>query len=216
MIVTGVVGGIGLDDVGAELAGLAHEGDDELLVAVHLIAALGLVGLEDERLDHERHAVVIADRAQPGGVERRLPVEIGLAGHQEEVANDAGCVGFEGRDDGLVPVDELVKHHLVRGGIVEVAHVGAEDEGGFAGTGNRLQDVRLPDVHLDGVGTGLDEGTHDSRHVFEPIEEGVLVEDAVVDGDVETAAVSGEEAIEADFVRGEHGGERSGDFRAVS
>ena len=106
-------------------------------------------------------------------------------------------------------MDKLVEHHLVRGGIVEVAHVGAKDQGGFVGTGNRLQDLRLPDVHLDGVGTGLDQGTHDSRHVFESIKEGVLVEDAVVDGDVETAAVGGKEAIEADFVRGEHGGDRS-------
>jgi hypothetical protein len=37
----------------------------------------------------------------------------------------------------------------------------------------------------------------------------VFVEDPVVDGDVEAAAVGGEEAVEADFMGGEHGGKRS-------
>jgi hypothetical protein len=59
---------------------------------------------------------------------------------------------------------------------------------------------------LNGVGPCLDERTHHRRHVFEAIEERVFIEDSVVDGDIETAAIGGEETVEADFVRGEHGG----------
>ena len=93
VIVGSVVGGIGLDHVGPEFAGLAHEGDDELFVAVDLVAALGLVGLEDERLDHQRHAVVVARGAEAGGVEGSLAMEVGFARHEEKVADDAGGVG---------------------------------------------------------------------------------------------------------------------------
>ena len=66
----------------------------------------------------------------------------------------------------------------------------------------------LPIRATGGAALGLlfEESADDGGHVFETIEERVLIEDSVVDGDVEAAAVGGEEAVEADFVRGEHGG----------
>ena len=205
VVVGSVVGGIRLDDIGAEFAGLAHERDDQFFVSIDLIAALGLVGLEDEWLDHQRHVVVIARGAEAGGVERRLAMEVGLSGHEEKVADHAGGIGLERADDRFVPMHELVEHDLVRGGVVEVPDVGAKHEGGFARAGDRLEHVGLADVHLNRIGTRVDERPHDGGHVFETVQERVFVKYSVVDGDIEAATVGREEPVEADFVGREHG-----------
>ena len=48
---------VGLDQVGAELTGLAYQGDDLRRGPVDLVPACHGVVLHDERLDHQGHAV---------------------------------------------------------------------------------------------------------------------------------------------------------------
>ena len=64
----------------------------------------------------------------------------------------------------------------------------------------RLQHVGLADIHLDRIGTSVHQRTDHRRHVFESVKKGVLVENSVIDGDVETAAISTQESIQANFV----------------
>jgi hypothetical protein len=71
------------------------------------------------------------------------------------------------------------------------------------GIGHELGHLLEPDVHLDRIGAGGHERLHHHGHVLEPVEKGIFVEHAVVDGDVEAAAVGGEEAVEANLVTAE-------------
>jgi len=101
-------------------------------------------------------------------------------------------------------VDELVKHDGVLRRIVQVAHIGTEHEGGLPGTGNRLEEVRLSYVHLDGIRRRIDQRSYGAWHVLQAIEECILIEYAVVDRDVKAAAIGGEESVKAEFVRVEY------------
>ena len=65
---------------------------------------------------------------------------------------------------------------------------------GLSFSGRRLQQVGLAVVHLDRVGPGVDQRVDDAGHVLQPDQEARLVADAVVDGDVEAAAV-GEQPV---------------------
>jgi hypothetical protein len=69
-----------------------------------------------------------------------------------------------------------------------------------------LEDIGLADVHLNRIRPGFHEGTHHGGHVFQAIKEGKLVEDTVVDGDIQAAAISAKETIETGFVGIEHSG----------
>jgi hypothetical protein len=79
---------------------------------------------------------------------------------------------------------------------VDVCDVGAEDKGGL-GAGAFLEVARHARGKLNGVRGGLDDAGDGAAHVLDAGEKGVLVEEAVVDGDVEALAVGGEEAVEA-------------------
>ena len=57
-----IVGGIGLNNVGAQLDGLSHERDDFFRIAVDHVAARARIGLKHQRLDHQRHTVVVTLR----------------------------------------------------------------------------------------------------------------------------------------------------------
>ena len=61
-----------------------------------------------------------------------------------------------------------------------------------------LQQARLADGQLDGVGTRGDEGVDRRRQVLDALQERLLAEEAVVDRDVEAAAGRGvEQAAQA-------------------
>ena len=62
VVVGGIVGGIGLDNVSAQLDRLPHERDDFFRIAVDHVAPRAGIGLKHQRLDHQRHTVVIALR----------------------------------------------------------------------------------------------------------------------------------------------------------
>ena len=89
-VVGDVVGRVGLDDVGAELDRLAHERHDLLGVAVGAVAALA--GLEDERLDHQRHPERLARGSSAVTLRTHWWQQLGLAGEQQQVDDDAGRV----------------------------------------------------------------------------------------------------------------------------
>src|SRR5690606_28302170 len=201
-----VVGGVGLDDVGAELDGLTNERDDLGRVSVHHVAAGLGVGLEDERLDHERHAVVVADRLKCKYVLNTLVGDLGLVGDAEEVHDDAGGVEAERLHDGIG--DDAGKQRPRELVAIDVGDVGAQDEGGFGADGQHLEMRGLPDGELDGVGRGGDQRLDGFGQVFDAGEKGRFVEEAVVDGDVEAAAgLRVEETVEAGGFHGWEAGE---------
>ena len=136
MVILGMVCRVGLDDIRSQLTRLPHERDDEFFISIHLIAAALLVGFEDERFDHERHAIPVASGTQTGCIENGLSVQIGLAGHEQEIADHAGGIGLQGSDDRLIPMHELVEHHGMGRGIVEIANIRAQHEGWLARPGN--------------------------------------------------------------------------------
>ena len=189
-----MVGRVGLDDVGAHLGGEPHQRHDLVGVAVDLVAAAHVVGQHDQRLDHQRHAVARAGGAGRGDVGDALAEQLRLVGQHEEVHHHAGRVHLQRADDRLVAVLQLGPHHPVAAVVVGVAHVDAHDQRRLVLLRPGLQQVGLAVVHLDRVGTGGDELVDDAADVLEPGHEARLVADAVVDGDVEAAAV-GEQAV---------------------
>ena len=145
-----VIGGVGLDHVGAELGRLADEGDDAVGVAVDAVAA-GARG-HHERLDHERHAGAVGRSTQGGDVLDALAAQRVGPGDVEEVHADAGGVEAHRVADGVVDhVAEGVARRLLA---VDVGHVDAQHEGGLLAAGDPLQQRRLADRELDGVGRG--------------------------------------------------------------
>ena len=194
LVLGDVVAGIGLDDVGAELDGLADDADDAIDVSARVIARRAL--LEGERLDHQRHPDVVAVGAQPADVLDALPPHLGAAGHVEQVRDDAGGVEPDGLADGVLDHQRpRVGGDLGR---VDVRGVGAHDERGLVAAGVALEQVGLAGRELDGVGRGVDQRRDRGLHVLDAGEEVGLAGEAVVDGDVEAAAGGGvEESVQA-------------------
>ena len=190
-----VIGRVGLDDVRAELDGLAHQREDLLRIAIdHVTTGLG-VGLEHERLDHQRHAVAIAVGFDLENVLDALIRHLGLAGDAEEIHHDAGRVEAQGLLDRVFnhAAEESAGQLLA----IDIGHVGAEHERGLLPAGDRLQKRGLAHGELDRVGGGFDQRGHGLVEAFDAGEEAVFVEKAVIDGDVETAVGLGvEETIE--------------------
>jgi hypothetical protein len=191
-----VVGGVGFDDVGAELDGLADEVDDFVGFAVDHVSARDIVGSEDEGFDHHGHAVGVALDFEAHDVVDALVGDVGGAGDLKEVDADAGGVELDGLEGGVF--DHGGEAGFGKGFAVDVGGVGAEDEGGLLPAGMGLKVSGLADGELDRIGAGVDEGVDDLGHRFDAFEEAGLVEESVIDGDVEAAAGLGvEEAVEA-------------------
>ncbi len=195
-----VVGGVGLDDVGAELDRLADEAHDAVDVAARLVAA-SPAALERERLDHQRHPRAVALGAQLADALEAVAAQAVLAGDVEEVDDDAGGVEADGVPDGVV--DHERPRVLGRLGGVDVRRVGAQDERGLVAAGVALEQVGLADGELDRVRLGVDEHVDRLRHVLDPGEHRGLAGHPVVDRDVEAAARRRvEEAVEAVLLHG--------------
>ena len=175
--------GVGLDDVRAEFDGLADEREDLVEVAVHHVAAGLGVRLEDERLDHQRHAVAVAVRFDPEDVLDALVRDLGLAGDAEEVHDHAGRIEPQPLLDGRL--DHAAEERARELRAIDVGDVGAEHERGLLAARDGLEIVRLPDGELDGIGRGGHDRPHRLLHVLDALEEAALVEETVVDGDVE-------------------------------
>jgi len=79
MIFGYVVARIRFNDIRAELDALTDKCRNFTNVAVHHIAAAHFIRQHDQRLDHERHAVLLAFRLQPGDVRDALMVKLRLA-----------------------------------------------------------------------------------------------------------------------------------------
>ena len=94
-------------------------------------------------------------------------------------------------------VDDLREESRRRLRAVDVRDVGAQDERGLARPRHRLEEARLARGELDRVRPGGDEREHRALEVLDAGEERVLAEEPVVDGDVEAAAVGGEEPVQA-------------------
>jgi hypothetical protein len=124
-------------------------------------------------------------------------VQLRLTWQRQQVHDGASGVEAHRLLDGAV--DDLGEQQLAVGalGAVDVGDVGAHDEGGLGCGVQPLQQRRLAGRELDRVGPGVHERADDARHVLDPGQEAVLAEEAVVDGDVEAAAVGCEEAVEA-------------------
>ena len=191
-----VVGGVGLDDVGAEFDGLADERDDFGRVAVDHVAAGFGVGLEDEGLDHERHAVVIAERFEDADVLDALVGDLGLFRNAKKIHDDAGGIEAHALEHGVG--DGAGEERARELGAVDVGDIGAQDEGGLAADGKLLEMRRLPDGELDGVRRGGGDRGDGGGEILDPGEKRRLIEEAVIEGDIEAAAGLGiEETIEA-------------------
>jgi hypothetical protein len=192
----GVIGGVGLDDIGAELDGLADEVGDLGDVAIDHVATGDGIGLEHQGLDHHGHLVIIGLGFEFEDVIDALRVDIGRAGDLEEIDADADRIEAHG-------LEHRVLNHggEACGGevyAVDIRDVGAQDEGGLVLAWEGLEVASLADGELDGVGAGLDQGLDGGGHRLDTGEEAWLVEEAVVYGDVEAAVGGGmEEAIEA-------------------
>jgi hydrogenase maturation factor len=87
-----VVRRIRLDDVGAEFDRLADQRNNSCQIAVHHVAARLGIRLENQRLDHQRHPVVIAFGFQPQDVLDALVGDLGLAGDAEQIDDDAARI----------------------------------------------------------------------------------------------------------------------------
>ena len=180
-----VVRGIGLDDVRAEFDGLADEREDFVEVAVHHVTAGLLVRLENERLDHERHADAVALGLDFQNVLDALVGDFGLLGNAEEIDDDASGVETKCLLDGLL--DHAAEERAGKPGAINIRDIGAQDKGGLFPAGQGLEIVRLADGKLDGVRRGGDEDVDALLEVFDALEEIALVEEAVVHRDIETA-----------------------------
>src|SRR5687768_9276920 len=191
-----VVGGIGFDDVGAEFNGLADERQDFFEVAIHHVTAGFLIGLKNERLDHEGHGVAVAFGFDFKNVQDALVGDFGLLGNAEEIHDHATRVEAQSLFDGLI--DHAAEKSAREGGAVNVGNIGAEDERGFFFAGEGLEVVRLADGELNGVGRGLHEGFDRFFEILDALQEAAFVEKSVVHGDIKAAVGLGiEQTIEA-------------------
>ena len=194
VVVGEVVGRVGLDDVGAELDGLADDPADAVDVAAAGVAARPRV--ERERLDHQRHPGAVALGAQVADRLEAVAPQPVLAGDVEQVDHHARGVEAHGLPDGVV--DHERPRLGGRLGRVDVGRVGAQDERGLVTARVALQQVGLADGELDRVGRGVDERVDRRRHVLDPGEHRGLAGHAMVDGDVEAATGGAvEESVEA-------------------
>src|SRR5206468_9533937 len=87
-----VISRVGLDDVGAQLHGLADQGQDFVGISVDHVAAGFLIRLKNERLDHERHCVSVALRFEAQDILQALIGHLGLFGNAEQVDDHADGV----------------------------------------------------------------------------------------------------------------------------
>jgi hypothetical protein len=191
-----VVGGIGLDDVGAEFNGLADERENFFEVAIDHVAAGFLVGLKDEWLNHERHAVAVALGFDLEDVQDALVGHFGLLGNAKEIHYDATRIEAHGLFDGLI--DHAAEKSARESGAVNVGYIGAENERGFFFAEQRLEVMRLADGELNGVGCGLHKDFDRLFEIFDALQEAAFVEKSVVDRDIKAAIGLGiEQTIEA-------------------
>ncbi len=164
MVFGGVGGGVGFDNVGAEFNGLPDQREDFARVAIDHVAAGFGVGLEDERLDHQRHGVAVAFGFEQGDVLNALVGDLRLVGDLEEVDDDAGGVEAQGLLDGAL--DHAAEEGAREIFAIDVGHIGAQGEGGFGAARKVLEEGRLTDGELNYVRAGIDERGDGLAHVF--------------------------------------------------
>ena len=180
----GVVRRIRLDDVGPEFDRLAHDRHDEVDLAIDRVGP-GVGLLHDERLDHERHAVVIALLAQFHDVADARLADLGSPRQVQEIDHHAGRIEPDRCQHGVG--GDSAEHVVGEHAAVDIRDIGAHDKGGPAAAALRLEQARLARRELDGIGIGGDQGGHGSGKVLDAREEGPLAEESVVDRDVQAA-----------------------------
>ncbi|MCY1298772.1 hypothetical protein D9M70_482740 [compost metagenome] len=74
--------------------------------------------------------------------------------------------------------------------VIGVAHVETHDERRLVLAGHVLQEVSLAIVHLDRVRCRRNQSLHHGGHVFETVEEGRFVADAMIDRDIEATSAT--------------------------
>ncbi len=191
-----VVGGIRLDDIGAQLDSLADQGQNLAPIAVHHVAARLLVRPEDQRLDHQRHAVSVTVRFDPENVLEALVGHLWLVRNREQIHDHARGIDAQRLLHRFM--DHAAEESPGQCRAVHVGHIGAEDERRLLAPGQRLEQRRLPDRELDGVRPRRNQRGNRTLEILDSGQEGILVEKTVVDRHVETAAGLGiEEAVEA-------------------
>ena len=133
--------------------------------------------------------------AEAADVGDALFVKVGLIGEAEEVDDDAGGIKSKALLDRIV--DDAAEQALGKRAAVHVRHIGAHDERRLFRAGDRLENGGRPRRKLNRVGSGLDDSFDRFADVLDAPQEGAFVKESVVDGDVETLAVGGEESVES-------------------
>src|ERR1035437_10800595 len=189
MIAAHIVGGVGLDDVGAEFDGLPDERDDFFLVAVDHVAAGLFVRLEDERLDHHRHSGAPGDGFEAEDVLHTLFADLGFAGDLKQVHAHARGVETERL------LDRFVYHAAVKRArkflAVNVGDVDTQHERGFEAPRQGLEMSCLAGAQLDRIGRGGHDDRDGAPDVFNAFVEGELVAKTMIDRDIKAAPGQG-------------------------
>ena len=124
-----VVGGIRFDVVCPKFDGLADKVGNLGKVAInHVTSSLG-VGLENEGLDHDGHAVVVGLRFELEDVLHALLVHFGSAWDLEEIDADASGVETHGLKHSFL--DDEAEAGGGKFLTVNVGHISSEDEAGL-------------------------------------------------------------------------------------
>ena len=165
MIHAHVVGRIGLDDVRSQLDRLPNERKNFERVAIHHVAAGRRIGLKDERLDHQRHAVAVALWFDLQNVLDALVAHFRLIGDAEEIHHHASGIEPKRLLDGVF--DHAAEERARKFLAVNIRHVRAQNEGRLVPARQRLQESRLADGELNGVGRGRDQRANGIGEVFD-------------------------------------------------
>src|SRR5688572_11995801 len=101
VVLGNIVARVGLDHIGAEFYRLANQGQDLFQIPVNHVPSLRLIGLHDERLDHQRHSHRLAPVLEPRDIVQTLPVQLRLIREKQQVYDDTGSIEAESLSDGI-------------------------------------------------------------------------------------------------------------------
>ncbi len=172
----------------------AHQRADALGIPVDAVA--GGPGPHRERLDHQRHAGRLAARLERRHVANALLMEVLAPVDPEQVDHHARGVEAQGLFDRLGHELGEVTPVGVDRRAVDVGDIGAHHQRGLFARA-LLEQRGAAGRQLDGVGRRLHQHVERGGEVLDSREEAGLAEEAVVDGDVEAAAVGREQAAHA-------------------